>query len=51
VASYAKASINISGNAIIDASGNSEIELYGEPKIDVKRFADSAMIKKRPSKN
>jgi len=50
VTAYAKSSINISGNATIDASGNSEIELFGEPKIDLKRFTDSAMIKKRPIK-
>ena len=50
VTAYAKASINISTTAIIDASGNSEIELSGEPKIEIKRFAESAMIKKRPVK-
>lgn len=48
---YSKTSINISGNATIDASGSSEIELFGEPKIDIKRFTESAMIKKRPLKN
>jgi hypothetical protein len=48
---YSKASINISGNATIDASGNSEIELFGEPKIEIKRFTESAMLKKRPTKN
>lgn len=48
---YAKSSIIITGNATIDASGNSETDLYGEPKIDLKRFADSAMMKKRPIKN
>lgn len=48
---YSKAVINISGNATIDASGNSEIELFGEPKIEIKRFTESAMIKKRPTKN
>jgi hypothetical protein len=50
VTAYAKASINISTTAIIDASGNSEIELSGEPKIEIKRFVESAMIKKRPIK-
>lgn len=48
---YSKTSINISNIATIDASGNSEIELFGEPKIDMKRFAESAMIKKRPLRN
>jgi hypothetical protein len=51
VGAYSKTSINISGNATIDASGNSEIELFGEPKIEMKRFTESAMIKKRPIKN
>ncbi|MCF6132309.1 GIN domain-containing protein [Flavobacterium wongokense] len=51
VGAYSKTSINISTNAVIDASGNSEIELYGEPKIEMKRFVESAMIKKRPIKN
>lgn len=47
---YAKASIIVSNNAIIDASGNSEIELFGEQKIEMKRFAESALIQKRPIK-
>jgi hypothetical protein len=47
----AKASINISNIATISASGNSEIELFGEPKIDLKNFSDSALLKKRPAKN
>lgn len=50
VAGYAKASINVSTNAQINASGNSEIELFGEPKIEMKKFTDSAMLKKRPIK-
>ena len=51
VGAYSKTSINISSNATIDASGNSEIELFGEPKIEMKRFTESAMLKKRPIKN
>jgi hypothetical protein len=51
VSAYSKTSINISGNATIDASGNSEIELFGEPKIEMKRFTESALLKKRPIKN
>ena len=50
-AGYAKTSINISNIATIDATGNSEIELFGEPKVEVKHFSDSAMLKKRPLKN
>jgi hypothetical protein len=48
---YSKATINVSNIATISASGNSEIELFGEPKIDLKRFTDSALLKKRPIKN
>ncbi|WP_284652485.1 GIN domain-containing protein [Flavobacterium terrisoli] len=49
--SYAKGSIGVSNVVTIDASGNSEIQLYGEPvKIDMKRFADSAELRKKPSK-
>ena len=47
---YSKSSINISNIATIDASGNSEIQLYGEPlKIEMKRFADSAELRKKPA--
>lgn len=49
--SYSKGSINVSNIATIDASGNSEIQLYGEPlKIEMKRFADSAELRKKPTK-
>jgi hypothetical protein len=51
VTAYSKATLNVSTNAIINASGNSEIELFGEPKIEIKKFTDSASLKKRPSKN
>ena len=51
IGANSKASINISGNLTLDASGSSEIDLFGEPtKIEIKRFAESAMMKKRPSK-
>lgn len=50
VTAYAKASINVSTNAQINASGNGEIELFGEPKIEMKKFTDSASLKKRPTK-
>ena len=49
--SYAKGSIGVSNVVTVDASGNSEIQLYGEPiKIDMKRFTDSAELRKKPSK-
>ena len=42
-----KGIVYITNIASIDAGGNSEIQLYGEPKIDLKRFADSAILKKK----
>ena len=45
-----KSIVNISNIATIDASGNSEIQLYGEPKIDMKRFSDTAILKKKSLK-
>lgn len=49
-AAYGKSSIAVSNTISIDASGNSEVQLYGEPvKIDLKRFADSAELRKRPT--
>ncbi|MDI9257173.1 GIN domain-containing protein [Flavobacterium sedimenticola] len=50
IGAYAKGSISISNLVTIDASGNSELQLYGEPvKIDLKRFADSAELRKKPT--
>jgi len=44
---YSNASINVVTNVTIDAAGKSEIQLYGEPKIEIKRFADSAVLMKK----
>jgi hypothetical protein len=48
--SYSKCSINTSMKITIDSSGNSAIQLYGDPKIEIKRFADNATISKKSSK-
>ena len=49
-AAYAKGSISVNNIATIDASGNSELHIYGEPvKYDIKRFADSAQLEKKPT--
>ncbi|MGV3696415.1 GIN domain-containing protein [Flavobacterium sp.] len=51
IAANSKASINISGNLTLDASGSSEVDLFGEPtKIEIKRFSESANLKKRSLK-
>lgn len=44
------ASINVTANAIIEASGKSELELYGEQRIELRKFLDSASLRKRPLK-
>jgi len=47
---YSNCSINVNTNIIIDASGNSEIEIYGDQKIELKRFMDNATLNKKPTK-
>lgn len=47
---YTNGTVNVLQNLVIDASVKSEIEIYGEPKIEIRRFADSAVLKKRPVK-
>ena len=47
---YSNANIMVATKVIIDASGKSEIQLYGEPKIELKRFTESAVLTKKPSK-
>lgn len=46
----AKCLVVVSEKIIIDASGNSEIQLFGNPKIEMKNFVDSAVLLKKPSK-
>lgn len=48
--SYSNCGINVNSNVIIDASGNSEIQIYGDQKIELKRFVDNATLRKRPTK-
>lgn len=47
---YTNASLMVNGNLSIEASGKSEIEVFGDQKIDLKRFVDSAVLKKKPTK-
>lgn len=44
---YTNSSIMAAENISIFAAGKSEIELLGTPKIDMKNFTDSAVIKKK----
>lgn len=48
--SYTTAQVNVKANAIIQASGKSEVQLFGEQKVDVRKFTDSAVLIKKPSK-
>lgn len=47
---YTNCSILVNGTVIIDASGKSEIQLYGDQKIDMKRFVDDSVLRKKPTK-
>jgi hypothetical protein len=47
---YSTASLLVQGTLSIDASGKSEIKLYGDQKIDMKRFVDNAVLYKKPTK-
>ncbi len=47
---YTNCSILVSTKAIIDARGKSEIQLFGEQRIEIKNFLDSATLYKKPSK-
>lgn len=48
--SYSNCKINVNTNISIDAAGNSEIQLFGDPKIEMKRFIDNAILSKKPTK-
>ena len=45
--SYSICSINVNTNIIIDASGSSEIQIYGDQKIELKRFVDNPTLRKK----
>jgi Putative auto-transporter adhesin, head GIN domain len=48
--SYSNCSINANTSISIDAAENSEIQLYGDQKIELKRFIDNAILSKKPTK-
>ena len=47
---YSNTKINVKTEVVIDAAGKSEIQLFGEAKIEMKRFTDSAILNKKPLK-
>jgi hypothetical protein len=44
---YSSCSVYAETSITIDASANSEIQLFGEPKIEMKRFVDEAQLLKK----
>ena len=47
---YSNTKINVKTEVVIDAAGKSEIQLFGDAKIEMKRFTDSAILNKKPLK-
>ncbi len=45
--SYASGNIFVNTNATINASGKSELQIFGEPKIDLVKFSDNAVLMKK----
>lgn len=48
--SYSSCSINVNSIISIDAAENAEIKLYGDQKIEMKRFTGNAILSKKPMK-
>ena len=48
--SNTKCSVYTNGNLIISAAGKSEISVFGEPKIELKKFGDEAILYKKSIK-
>ncbi len=48
--SYTNASILVETAVVLEISGNSEVQLFGKPKIELKKFDDSAILYKKPIK-
>lgn len=44
---YTDCDIFTSGNLSISASGKSKLSIYGDPKIEIKKFADEAVLMKK----
>ncbi|MBN8642138.1 MAG: DUF2807 domain-containing protein [Flavobacteriales bacterium] len=47
---YTNAAVNVKNTLTLSASAKSEVELYGDQKIIITRFEDSAVLKKKPTK-
>jgi len=47
---YASGSILVTEKATLEIAGKSELQLFGDQKIEIKKFTDSAVIMKKPTK-
>ena len=47
---YSNCNINVNTTISIDVAENAEIKLYGDQKIEMLRFADNAVLSKKPTK-
>lgn len=47
---FAECSINVATKLILDAKGKSETRLFGNQKVEIKNFLDSAVLSKKPLK-
>jgi hypothetical protein len=47
---YSNCSVNVNTKLSISAAGDSEIKIFGDQKIDLKKFADNAKLIKKPTK-
>lgn len=48
--SYSRASVHVSKELTLSCAGKSHLDLYGDQKIDLKVFTDSAVLSKKPLK-
>ena len=48
--SYTTASVHTTNSLKIAAVGKSEISIFGDPKIEVEKFSDNAVLQKKPTK-
>lgn len=47
---FAECSINVASKLVLDAKGKTDTKIYGNQRIEVKNFLDSAVLSKKPLK-
>jgi hypothetical protein len=45
---FAECSINVASKLVLDAKGKTDTKIYGNQRIEVKNFLDSAVLSKKP---